>query len=437
MLHSRQMNVRLRYGCGEIELSLPSYLDVVSRLRPLYRDKEYVSSIDILIRRALSNSIGVSLKELVSRSKKGEKSTVVILSDDISRPTPAWAIVPYILKELNSLGIGNNQVKIIIALGTHREMNNNELKMKLGEEILKQVEVTQHDAYDYDKLLYMGKTSSGIAIWLNKEYYEADIKIGLGNIAPHPAAGWSGGSKIVVPGVCGAETVDMVHFYSALHPIEDIFGVRDNVIRNELDEIALKSGLGMIINTVLDGRKKVIDIVAGDVVDAHRYGVEIAEDIYRPKTPIADIAIVSAYPYDIDYWQAGKGYLAAYLALRRGGAAILFAKLPEGISAIPQHSKTLLTLGNLTPNEIEVRVRRGEVDDVAAASVAMLISRVREKVELYIVTDSLNSRECEKLGLIKISPREIDDVIEKTRRKFGKNPGILIIEDSSIAPHTY
>jgi len=104
---------------------------------------------------------------------------------------------------------------------------------------------------------------------------------------------------------------------------------------------------------------------------------------------------------------------SSILALRRGGAAILFAKLPEGISPITQHSKTLLTLGNLTPNEIEARVRRGEVDDVAAASIAMLISRVREKVKLYIVTDSLNSRECENLGLIKISSGEVDDVIEK------------------------
>jgi len=311
------------------------------------------------------------------------------------------------------------------------------LKMKLGEKILEQVEVVQHNAYDYSKLLFIGKTGSGIPIWINKEYYEADIKIGLGNIAPHPAAGWSGGGKIVMPGVCGAETVDIVHFYSSLHPIEEIFGVRDNVVRREIDEIAIKSGLGIIVNTILDGRKNVVDIVVGDVVEAHRYGVKIAEDIYRPRTPIADIAIVSAYPYDIDYWQAGKSYLAAYLALRKRGVAILFAKLPEGISPIPQHTKTLLELGNLKPKEIEEKIRRNEVTDVVAASIAILISKVREKVDLYIVTDSLNSKECEKLGLIKISLEEVNNIIEEIRKRLNRDPEILIIEDSSIAPRIY
>jgi len=434
-LSSKQISIRLRYGCGDIEFSFPSYAKILSRLKPL--DIESVFSIDFLIRRALSNPIGLSLKDLIDRSRKGGESTVAILSDDISRPTPVDAIIPYLLNELNSFGIKNEQVKVIIALGTHREMNRDELKMKLGEKILEQVEVVQHNAYDYSKLLFIGKTGSGIPIWINKEYYEADIKIGLGNIAPHPAAGWSGGGKIVMPGVCGAETVDIVHFYSSLHPIEEIFGVRDNVVRREIDEIAIKSGLGIIVNTILDGRKNVVDIVVGDVVEAHRYGVKIAEDIYRPRTPIADIAIVSAYPYDIDYWQAGKSYLAAYLALRKRGVAILFAKLPEGISPIPQHTKTLLELGNLKPKEIEEKIRRNEVTDVVAASIAILISKVREKVDLYIVTDSLNSKECEKLGLIKISLEEVNNIIEEIRKRLNRDPEILIIEDSSIAPRIY
>jgi len=426
-----QKKIKILYGREKVELSLGD-VNIVSILKPLYKEPTF--PLNVLVRKALANPIGVSIKNLVNNAvKKTRKPEVVILSDDISRPTPSWAIIPPILNELNRLGVSDEQVKVIVALGTHREMTENELRAKLGDEVLSRVTVVNHNAWDKRKLVYIGKTSSGIPIWLNKDYYNADIKIGIGNIVPHPAAGWSGGSKIVMPGICGVETIGMVHFHSALYPIEEIFGIRDNPVRKEFDEIALKSGLGMIVNTVQNERKEVVDVVAGDIIEAHRHGVRIAEEIYRPKTPIADIAIVSAYPYDIDYWQASKGYLSAYLALRRGGAAILFAKLPEGISSIQQHRNTLLELGGLTPTDIEKKIREKEVDDIVAASIAMILAKVREKIRMYIVTEKLTDKECEKLGLIRISdPKE---VISEMRRKLGKDPNVMVIEDSSIAPY--
>jgi len=426
----KSSNIKLRYGHGEIELTLRN-VNVVAILKPLYKKPKY--SVKELVHKALGNPIGVSIEDLVAKVKDVREARTVILSDDISRPTPSWAIIPPILNELNKLGVKDDQIEVIIALGTHRGMTREELRAKLGDEVLDRVSVVNHNAWDKENLVYVGKTSSGIPIWLNKAYHNADIKIGVGNIVPHPAAGWSGGSKIVMPGVCGVETIGMVHFHSALYPIEKVFGIRDNPIRREFDEIALKSGLGMIVNTIQNELKEVVDIVAGDVIEAHRHGVKIAEEIYRPKTPLADLAIVSAYPYDIDYWQASKGYLSAYLALRRGGAAVLIAKLPEGISPIPQHRDTLLSLSNLTPNEIRRSVQEGDVEDIVAASVAMTLARAREKIRMYIITDRLSDKECSKLGLVKV--RDINEVVTDIGSKLGREPKTVIIKDSSIAPY--
>jgi len=425
-----QRKLALRYGNEVIELDLDN-INIISILKPLH--KRCIYPADVLIKQALYNPIGITIKDLVDEVKrKVEKPKAVILSDDITRPTPSWIIIPFILNELNKLGIKDDQIRVIIALGTHREMTKKELVTKLGDEVINRVEVLNHNAWDKRKLIYIGKTTSGIPIWLNRDYYDADIKIGIGNIVPHPVSGWSGGSKIVMPGICGVETIGLVHFHSTLYPIEAVFGVRENPVRREFDEIALKSGLGMILNTIQNNHKEVTDVVAGDVIEAHRYGVKIAEEIYRPKTPLADIAIISAYPYDIDYWQAGKGYLSAYLALREEGAAILLARVPEGISSIPQHRKIMLELGSLSVEEIKKKILNKEVDDVVAASVALLLAKVRTKIKTYIITESLTDKECEKLGLIKVSdPKE---VITDMKMKLGRDPNIIIIEDSSIAP---
>jgi len=190
----KSLNIKLRYGHEEIELTLRN-VNVVAILKPLYKKPKY--SVKELVRKALDNPIGVSIEDLVAKVKDVREAMTVILSDDISRPTPSWAIIPPILNELNKLGIKDDQIEIIIALGTHRGMSREELRAKLGEEVLDRVSVVNHNAWDKENLVYVGKTGSGIPIWLNKTYYNADIKIGIGNIVPHPATVGLVGAKLL------------------------------------------------------------------------------------------------------------------------------------------------------------------------------------------------------------------------------------------------
>ncbi len=419
--------IKLYYGSEEYIINT-SELNIIAVLKPAYVPPP--CPIEKLVLKALNNSIKISFTDLVKG--KNTDLEVVLVSDDITRPTPTKTIIPIIIDTLNSLGIKEDRIKVLVALGSHRKMSRNELERKFGKGLLERIKVLQHDAWDKNQLVYIGETSSGIPIWINKHYYEADIKIGIGNIVPHPAAGWSGGSKIIMPGVSGARTVGLVHFHSALYDIEEIYGIRDNPVRREFDEIALKSGLKLIVNTIQNALKEVVDVVIGDVIDAHRAGVEIAEKIYRPIAPQADIALISAYPYDVDYWQAGKGYLGAYLFLRKGGAAILVAKLPEGVSSVSLHKDELLNLGRLSPREIEERIRENKVNDLIAASIALVMAKARRKIRLYIITEGLTDKECEKLGLIKVD--DVRDVVNEYKSILGREPRIVVMEDSSIAP---
>lgn len=379
------------------------------------------------IRRSLKNPIGTpSLQELV-----GPKGKVVIVGDDITRPTPQSIIVPVLLDELNAVGIPNENIQVIIALGTHREMSEKEIREKYGSEVVKRVPVVNHDFKDLKKLVDMGKTETGIPISVNKEVYDADFVMGVGNIVPHCLAGWGGGGKIIQPGICGEETTAMTHAMAAkVRPISKLMGSLDSKVREEIDAIALKAGLKLIVNTVLNREDKISHVVVGDPIEAFREGVKVAQGIYCPEVPgLADIVVVSSYPADIDYYQASKPLAYASLAVKQGGTMVLITPCHEGISPVHAIFKERATLTYIENLEA---IDKKEIDDLIAGAVLLVHAQILERAEVICYSNGLTEEDKKALGFKHAST--VEEAMKMAFKSQGKDAKVGILKCGEILP---
>src|SRR5690554_2405619 len=244
------------------------------------------------IRMALQNPKGTErLKEMVSKD-----SAVVILADDRTRVTPQKLILPMILDELHEAGIDNEQIKLVIAYGTHRPMTDKEILERFGLDIIDQIEIKHHDCQG--NLVNRGITKRGTRIVVNKDVLNADIRIGVGGVLPHHPVGWSGGAKILLPGVAGTETVHAMHLLGAT---EQQLGKVLTPCREEMEDFARDVGLHFIVNVIQTDKGELLKAVAGHFIEAHREAVRWGMKIFGARfSEAADITISSAYPSDFD-----------------------------------------------------------------------------------------------------------------------------------------
>lgn len=379
------------------------------------------------IRKSLKNPIDApSLQELV-----GPKDKVVIVGDDITRPTPQSLLMPVLLNELNAVGVPYENIQVIIALGTHREMSEKEIREKYGSEVVERVPVLNHDYKDPKKLVDMGKTETGIPISVSKEVYKADFVVGVGNIVPHCYAGWGGGGKIIQPGVCGEETTAMTHVMAGkVRPISKLIGRLDHTVKEEIDAVALKAGLNLIVNTVLNREDKISHVVVGDPVKAFREGVRAAEKIYCPEVPgPADIVVVSSYPADIDYWQASKPLDYASVAVKQGGTIVLITPCPDRIS--PTHP-VLRERATLSFEENLRAIEDKEIEDLIAGASLLLHAQIRERAEVLCYSDGLTEEDKKALGFKHASTFE--EAMETAFESQGKDAKVGILRCGEILP---
>ncbi|MEE8421037.1 MAG: lactate racemase domain-containing protein, partial [Dehalococcoidales bacterium] len=233
------------YGDTELALEFPDSWDVTTcRMNgqdtPKIGDKE--------IRAAFSNPIGT---KRIAELAKGKKD-VVILFDDLTRPTRTAELVSYVLEELKEGGIRDENIRFISALGTHGAMRLMDYVQKLGLDVVQKYPVYNHNPYE--NCDYLGKTARGIEVSVNSEFMACDLKIAVGGLVPHPTAGFGGGGKMVLPGVCSIDTIHANHG-GLTEMSEDknmklnAWGsVEDNVMRLDIEEIANMAGLDVSVN---------------------------------------------------------------------------------------------------------------------------------------------------------------------------------------------
>jgi len=279
-------------------------------------------------------SSSVDWKGLTQRAKSIRK--VAIAVDDLSRPTPTWRLLPSLLRRLGRSGIDRERVRILVAIGAHRVLTRADLVRKLGRETVTEIEVSNHSPFS--NLLKLGTSSRGISMEINRHFVEADFKVGIGCLLPHSEAGFSGGAKIVLPGLAGIDTIEQYHkLRSTPSSLEsDKTGVvAGNEIRMEIEEVARKAGLDLSVNVVVNSRRGIAGLFVGDPVEAHRKAVELAKRIYATRLPDqVDVAIFNAYPKDTEFDQVVNAlhliHSARRLIVHEEGTIVLTTAASEG-----------------------------------------------------------------------------------------------------------
>jgi lactate racemase len=376
---------------------------------------------------ALRKPIGTSpLSKLAKRSDK-----VVVLVDDLTRPTPQNEVLPPVLEELCAGGLSADNIEIMIALGTHRPMTDAEIVDHLGPEVAERFEVTNSDYKDEKRLVNLGVTQLGIPALVNKTVAEADFVLGVGNIVPHNAAGWGGGGKIILPGVCGEKSVGMLHIAAGkVVPIGKLVATLDNPMRQDINMIARKAGLKAIVNTVLNNEDKVVRVLAGDPEQAFREGVGTARQVYCQDVPeLADIVIFSTYPADIDYWQAMKALDFAHVGVRKGGTVVLITPCTERISPTHPSFKARATESYA---KLLKAMENKEFEDLPAAGALLMHSQMIERARVICYSTGFTEEDKRALGF-EHAPT-VNEAIRMAFKRHGEHAKVGVIECGEVVP---
>ena len=272
---------------------------------------------DAGIRRALAEPIGAPPLREMARGRRD----AVILVDDISRPTPAFRLLPYVLEELAAGGIAEEHVIVIAATGTHRPFRRQEWVKKIGLELTERLDIRSHNPTD--NLEYLGRSSLNIPVWVNRDVVRADLTIGLGIIMPRGRS-YGGGSKIVLPGVSGRETIAAHHSYCPSARFVE-----------HTEEVGRMAGLDYIVNPLLNADLGIMALVAGEPIAAFARGCALGDDLYGTVVPEGmDIVICNAWPKDNDAHQISLARVPLFGTRKRvlnpGGTVVTVSASPEG-----------------------------------------------------------------------------------------------------------
>lgn len=282
------------------------------------------------IREKINNPCGMKpLRELAK-----DKKEVAIVFDDISRATPTQIMAEVVLEELHAAGISDKCIRFICALGTHGAHTRVDFAKKLGEDIVKQYPVFNHNSYE--NCVEIGTTKRGFPVCINAEFMKCDLKIGLGAITPHPFNGFGGGGKMLFPGIASIDTIQQNHATavdslaeSGMNPISGMGNLENKGMREEIEEMTRMVGEFFKIDAIYNSKLDIVDIFAGDPIEEYYVGVERAKELYAtPRVVEKDVVIVNANA------KANEASIALFFAAmgvkKTGGDIVLVNHTPSG-----------------------------------------------------------------------------------------------------------
>lgn len=323
------------------------------------------------------------------------KRRILLLVDDNTRGTRLDLILPHVARAFEEARVDDESVTVLTAQGTHRKMTERELDQKLGP-YARRWRVRQHDWLARERHVDLGETRGGMPIVVDKRLVDADFAIGIGHVGVHAIMGFSGGAKIVHPGVSGRATEAWTHWEASRHAVEALMGDPENRIRREIEEGARVAGLAAVVNVAQDLQGRIHHAAYGDHVKAHRACARVARELHEARVgEPADVVIADAKPADRDYWQSAKGLYTASVVVKDGGSIVLASPNPEGVA---DNHPSLLDLTALSLEEIQARVERGGVEDVIAAAIAAMTARIRERADVHLFSTGITPDEARRLG---------------------------------------
>lgn len=324
------MNYYVNYEDKKIYFKIPKGWELISS-----EDKSTVNGASDPIKKikeALDNTVGSPrLEEMV---KPG--MDVAIIFDDLNRPTPVHLAMPEILDRLNRAGIPDKRIRGICAIGTHPTPTLEELKKKVGDKAFSRLEgrIYSHNPHASDNII-IGKTHRGTLVEINRFVALSDFIIGIGECMPHPAAGYGGGSKIIMPGVSSYRSVADHHFTWMRHRNTKVDLLDGNHFYEDIVDAGRLSRLSFKVDFIINERREVIRVFAGDPVEEHKEASRYSSSLYSiPLKNLADITITSSFPLEFGV-QATKSLTMASFCTRSGGSIIWVAPQKEAGPIMP------------------------------------------------------------------------------------------------------
>ncbi|MDN5331399.1 MAG: lactate racemase [Tepidanaerobacteraceae bacterium] len=363
--------------------------------------------------------------------KKGDR--VVIIASDITRNVRNQVVIPALLDELRQAQIPCEDITVVVATGTHRGHTRQELEYLFGLEVTRRVRIVDHDSRNKNELVYVGTTSRGTPVWINRLVAEADKVIITGGIVYHSMAGFGGGRKAICPGVSGFDTIQHNHKLM-LNPPEKGGGLKESVgcgklkgnpMAEDMDEIAAMVNPSFMVNVILNHEGKIAKVVAGDYRKAFEEGCRTVEEFYSLKVKEkADVLVLSCggFPKDIDLYQATKAVENSVGVLKEGGAVVLLAECPEGVG----HGDFYRII-----KEFKTRRQREEElwrEFTIAKAVGYMLTLTCEKHRVILVSNFDPEAVCE-MGMI--PAKDARQALEKVREIVGDDFRAYVVPDAS------
>ena len=412
------MNVDLAYGRGRLPVDFPTERTTV--LEPTYINglPDEIASIRHALRVPLN---APPLANIASPTQ-----TVAISVCDITRPMPSRTLLPILLGELAH--VPDNQITILIAAGTHRANTRDELVEMLGEPIVDRYRVVNHDAFDDTGLVYLGEVSPQVPVWLNHHWVEANVRITTGFVEPHFFAGFSGGPKLVAPGLAGFKTTMRLHDAEMIANSNARWGITDgNPIHEAIRGIAELVGVHFSVDVAINRDRQITDVCAGEIFAAHK---KISATVKRNAMQVFDSAFDvvvttnSGYPLDQNLYQSVKGMSAAAQVVKQGGAIVCAAECSDGLPSHGEYRDILTkrsTPGELLKMICEPGHNRHDQWEVQVQA------QIQQRADVFLKADGLSSDDVRAAHLT-----PINDVGATTRlqlERFGPEARLCVLPE--------
>ncbi len=424
------MDCYVNYGDQKRNFRVPEGWNLISA-----EDKPLVPGVvDPLqeIKRSLDHPIGsLKIEELARPGME-----VALLFDDLQRPTPVHLALPEILNRLNRAGIPDNRISGICSLGTHPIPTLEQLKKKVGEEVFSRLQdhIFPHDPRASDNVI-IGKTHRGTLVEINPRVAFSDLIIGVGECMPHPCAGFGGGCKIIMPGVCSYRSVADHHFTWMRHRNSKVNLLDGNSFYEEIVDAGRLSRLAFKLDFIINEKREVIRAFAGDPVAEHREASRYAASLYLVPLPkMADVTITAAFPMEIGV-QATKALTMAGFCTRSGGAIIWVAPQKEAGSIMP----LVKEMGSSeSAGDFHRRLIEGNIPDhlksfgISYIMQVVYFKEMAEKFDVVHVTEGLSP---EQVKIMKFSyASSIQEAINRVSEKMPRADVAVFPSGGNIIP---
>ena len=400
---------------------------VTAKMHEFKADK----SEEELVRDALKNPIGTPpLSELA----KG-KNKVVLVTSDHTRAVPSKITLPLELEEIRK-GNPDADITILVATGLHRPTTEEEQRRMFGDAIVDNEKIVVNKAFEPDQFKNMGVLPSGAEFHVNKLAAECDLLICEGFIEPHFFAGFSGGRKSILPGICSQETVNENHSYKAIASKYSKTGVLvHNPIHEDMVCAARMVNVQFILNVALNAEKKVIAAWAGDLEKAHETGVAFIREWSQCPSITGDIVVTSngGYPLDQNLYQSPKAVATAEACAGEDGVIIMCCSCADGMGGT--HFEKLIQMG--TPDEIDAYLSKiPPKETIPEQWCPQIYARILHKHQIILVTTYLEPDLVRKCNMIPASTP--DEALEIAYSIKGKDASVVVIPDGvsvlAVAP---